>query len=130
MGLPSAIYFSTESELTARLWKHWQCCLFWFFASIVLNGVMFTWLKNSKINRGISDAVLSRSTTVRQYRSPWEGPGDPECGICLLEYDEGDSVRMLNCAHHFHSNCVDMWLQQYLNHCPFCRAVIEPKKEQ
>merc|ERR1711920_825874 len=126
--VPFILSFCRATELTVRLWTHWKICLLWFFGSMVLNAAMFTWLKNSKINRGISNTVLDRSTTLQQYHAPWHGTGDPECGICLLEYEEGESVRIMACAHHFHAKCVDMWLQQYLNHCPFCRAVSEPTK--
>lgn len=61
---------------------------------------------------------------------PWSGQGDPECGICLAEYVSGEMVRLLSCRHHFHAKCVDRWLQQYLKHCPFCRAAIEPPKRK
>lgn len=34
------------------------------------------------------------------------------CYICLVEYEEGDSVRILPCHHEFHKTCVDKWLKE------------------
>jgi hypothetical protein len=49
----------------------------------------------------------------------------PECCICKVEYDEGVDVRVLPCSnqHHFHAECVDMWLKRHST-CPLCRKSI------
>ncbi|KAH7426606.1 hypothetical protein KP509_10G008300 [Ceratopteris richardii] len=51
---------------------------------------------------------------------------DPQCIICLNEFEEGEKIRVLPlCNHGFHMKCVDAWL---LNHssCPTCRADLTP----
>ncbi|KAG6600425.1 Receptor-likey region, transmembrane domain- and RING domain-containing protein 1, partial [Cucurbita argyrosperma subsp. sororia] len=47
-----------------------------------------------------------------------------QCYICLVEYDEGDSMRVLPCHHEFHTACVDKWLKEIHRVCPLCRGDI------
>ncbi|CAK9143698.1 unnamed protein product [Ilex paraguariensis] len=47
-----------------------------------------------------------------------------QCYICLVEYEEGDSVRILPCQHEFHRTCVDKWLKDMHRVCPLCRGDI------
>ncbi|KAM3215479.1 hypothetical protein ACQJBY_067476 [Aegilops geniculata] len=47
-----------------------------------------------------------------------------ECVICLAEFTDGESVRVLpRCGHNFHVACVDAWLRTCAT-CPSCRAPI------
>ena len=48
------------------------------------------------------------------------------CIICLDEYKEDDTIKLLRCNHHFHSKCINDWLKISCT-CPFCRrnAIIE-----
>ncbi|XP_021736031.1 probable E3 ubiquitin-protein ligase RHG1A isoform X1 [Chenopodium quinoa] len=47
-----------------------------------------------------------------------------QCYICLLEYEEGDDMRILPCHHEFHKKCVDKWLKEIHRVCPLCRGDI------
>ncbi|XP_039067503.1 RING-H2 finger protein ATL72-like [Hibiscus syriacus] len=43
-----------------------------------------------------------------------------ECSICLEEFKDGDSYRLLpNCKHLYHQPCIDQWLVKN-RHCPLC----------
>ncbi|CAI0401527.1 unnamed protein product [Linum tenue] len=43
------------------------------------------------------------------------------CAICLAEFLEGDSIRLLpQCNHRFHVGCIDRWLLAHSS-CPTCR---------
>ncbi|XP_059663059.1 uncharacterized protein LOC132308830 isoform X1 [Cornus florida] len=47
-----------------------------------------------------------------------------QCYICLVEYEEGDSLRILPCHHEFHRTCIDKWLKEIHRVCPLCRGNI------
>ncbi|XP_031376229.1 uncharacterized protein LOC116191916 isoform X2 [Punica granatum] len=47
-----------------------------------------------------------------------------QCYICLVEYEEGESVRILPCHHEFHRACIDKWLKEIHRVCPLCRGDI------
>ncbi|KAK7318653.1 hypothetical protein RJT34_03358 [Clitoria ternatea] len=64
------------------------------------------------------------SITVFQYRKD-EGLIDgTECSVCLGEFEENESLRLLpKCSHAFHIPCIDTWLRSHKN-CPLCRAPV------
>lgn len=45
---------------------------------------------------------------------------DVECSICLDELNNGEKIRVLQCGHTFHDECVGTWLKRYYT-CPYCR---------
>ncbi|KAJ7549175.1 hypothetical protein O6H91_07G043600 [Diphasiastrum complanatum] len=45
------------------------------------------------------------------------------CCICLCDYQSGDEVRRLLCAHYFHRLCADKWLMIDAR-CPLCKKSI------
>ncbi|XP_075518113.1 uncharacterized protein LOC142552276 [Primulina tabacum] len=47
-----------------------------------------------------------------------------QCYICLVEYEDGDRMRILPCHHEFHRACVDKWLKEIHRVCPLCRGDI------
>ncbi|KAL8063749.1 hypothetical protein ABFX02_01G047100 [Erythranthe guttata] len=47
-----------------------------------------------------------------------------QCYICLVEYEDGDSMRSLPCHHEFHRACIDKWLKEVHRVCPVCRRDI------
>ncbi|XBH95449.1 hypothetical protein VPH35_086013 [Triticum aestivum] len=50
---------------------------------------------------------------VKQHRIS-DGRIDPlECAVCLLEFDDDDSLRLLpTCPHAFHPQCIGLWLRE------------------
>ena len=49
------------------------------------------------------------------------GNGAEECSVCLVEFEDSDTIKMLpKCQHVFHQNCIDTWLPSRMT-CPICR---------
>ena len=62
------------------------------------------------------------STVVDQYEKI------QECVICMVDFEVGETVRYLPCAHMFHKKCVDTWLMRSLT-CPTCMEELTEIKE-
>ncbi|CAG8480632.1 9105_t:CDS:2 [Cetraspora pellucida] len=52
-----------------------------------------------------------------------------KCQVCLCDYVTDEEVRVLNCRHGFHRECIDKWLTEGSNKCPICRGIGVPSRE-
>merc|ERR1719421_2488894 len=68
----------------------------------------------SILRGGASNSVIN-SLELTQYHAPDDGTAtedaDDTCPICLGEYENNETLRMLPCKHRFHPKCVDEWLR-------------------
>mmetsp|Transcript_51037 Transcript_51037/g.150459 ORF Transcript_51037/g.150459 Transcript_51037/m.150459 type:complete len:260 (-) Transcript_51037:233-1012(-) len=124
---------SEQTSFTQQLWRH---CLL-NFISIVLHRILcvllFYYLMQSDFKRGIPPDVLEKYTKQLLFtRGPAKagqlGGGEMECSICFGAYVEGEEIRKLNCSHHFHQRCVDVWLLGHQNRCPLCLLIVGPQQ--
>ncbi|RRT41745.1 hypothetical protein B296_00028987 [Ensete ventricosum] len=70
------------------------------------------------------DEILISKIAVYQYRRGDGMVQGTDCAVCLSEFREDDSLRLLpKCSHAFHLRCIDTWLRSHSN-CPLCRANI------
>ncbi|XP_058751961.1 RING-H2 finger protein ATL54-like [Vicia villosa] len=73
--------------------------------------------------QGLQQSVIN-AISVCKYK---KGEGlieGTDCSVCLSEFEEDESLRLLpKCHHAFHLPCIDTWLSSHTN-CPMCRAPI------
>eukprot|EP01018_Ginkgo_biloba_P028861 Gb_14778 [translate_table: standard] len=63
-------------------------------------------------------AVKALPTIICSKRSQLIGT---DCPICLVEFKDGDKLRLLpKCSHCFHVRCIGIWLFSHSS-CPSCR---------
>ena len=53
-----------------------------------------------------------------------EGEEEPHCSICLGEYEEGEELCRLPCAHIYHAECINSWCSNHTR-CPLCNVDLE-----
>lgn len=69
---------------------------------------------------GITKDIISEEISKLPVQKYTSSLAFTECSICLENYQIGEDVRILNCKHCFHRNCIDSWLKNMLK-CPICR---------
>ena len=55
---------------------------------------------------------------------------EKQCSICLDDFEPSSKIRLINCKHLFHSECLDTWLLQHDYKCPHCREKVAEYKSQ
>ena len=81
------------------------------------------------LTKGFTAPVTSLTTFECKGLTQYTPHPETACAICKEEYAEKPAmaVLVLKCGHHFHTDCIDSWMQsgRYHNTCPICREVIE-----
>lgn len=47
------------------------------------------------------------------------------CGICLDNYEIGQTRKQLPCMHKFHGDCIDQWLSSQSTDCPLDKLPVD-----
>ncbi|KAB1214510.1 E3 ubiquitin-protein ligase ATL6 [Morella rubra] len=85
---------------------------------------------NRSRQRGLDRAVIDTFpilvySAVRDLKI---GKGGLECAVCLSEFEDHETLRLLpKCQHAFHPDCIDAWLTSHIT-CPVCRAKLTPEE--
>jgi len=66
----------------------------------------------------IIDTIPRKIYSARDNAATDEG--EQCCPICLVDYSDGDELRVLPCGHYLHRSCLDAWLASNPS-CPSCR---------
>ncbi|KAL6569695.1 hypothetical protein OROMI_014209 [Orobanche minor] len=74
-------------------------------------------------SNGLDESLIGKITVCRYEKGDGLIEGT-ECAVCLSEFQENESLRLLpKCSHAFHLPCIDTWLKSHSN-CPLCRASV------
>lgn len=65
------------------------------------------------------DAKLNELPTIRFVNDEELDESEKECSICIEEYKVNDRLKVIACAHKFHSDCIRAWLKKNET-CPLC----------
>ena len=71
----------------------------------------------------LDESVPTKTVSDRKLASLREDSTTEEhvyesCGVCMENYEVGQTRKILPCQHAFHSNCIETWLGQSSNKCP------------
>lgn len=73
-------------------------------------------------SKGGLDASAVASLPIVAYGGAAKHTMIEDCPICLSEFHEGESVKLIPyCGHVFHPLCIDTWLASHVT-CPLCRS--------
>lgn len=91
------------------------CCLPLF---ILVYRIMLPYAERERRRARAADPAQVQSLNSIVYspeafraHSGSENVDDASCVICLCDYEQDEIVRFLPCKHHFHKDCVDVWLR-------------------
>ncbi|KAL0744367.1 hypothetical protein Bca4012_085880 [Brassica carinata] len=76
------------------------------------------------VARGLDVSVVETFPTFvySEVKTQKLGKGELECAICLNEFEDDETLRLLpKCDHVFHPHCIGAWLEGHVT-CPVCRA--------
>ncbi|KAK9268278.1 hypothetical protein L1049_010721 [Liquidambar formosana] len=78
------------------------------------------WVASRRLNSGLKKKEMVALPTSK-YATSGSPSSTSGCAICLVDFSEGDEIRILpKCNHRFHVACIDKWLLSHSS-CPTCR---------
>lgn len=79
----------------------------------------------AKLNRIIRQLNRYFSPPVRHNLTIDSLADNKTCAICREDFVAGEKGTRLACNHHYHTDCIDEWLERHAT-CPLCRAAAQP----
>ena len=114
-----------------------RLCLLNMFVFVAHIIVTYAWVKHILQRQdplygfaaasGASTAMIEERTKLVKFtgQSDQDDPNNlASCRICFANYMDGDTVRILPCAHNYHPACIDPWLETK-KLCPLCHRSID-----
>jgi hypothetical protein len=75
----------------------------------------YTYVVEEQLMRALPEIILTST----------KGMKEEECTYCLGNFEKGQKLIILPCAHSFHSKCIKQWFTKD-NTCPICKFSINP----
>lgn len=93
------------------------------FFSVYIGAALFFHSRRPGLDPCVMDVLPTFAYGEASSREDWIG-GVEECAVCLSEFEESDTLRLLpRCGHAFHIPCIDKWLVKHFA-CPVCRSTV------
>ncbi|KAG6666737.1 RING-H2 finger protein ATL64-like isoform X1 [Carya illinoinensis] len=74
---------------------------------------------------GLEPVLVAAIPTMKFDNEAFSSMEDPQCSICLAEYQEKEVLRIMpKCGHTYHLSCIDVWLRKQST-CPVCRLPLQ-----
>ncbi|ESQ32255.1 hypothetical protein EUTSA_v10004360mg [Eutrema salsugineum] len=86
---------------------------------------------NRTVARGLDASMIETFPTFvySEVKTQKIGKGALECAICLNEFEDDETLRLLpKCDHVFHPHCIGAWLAGHVT-CPVCRTNLAEQKQ-
>lgn len=86
--------------------------------------------KKPKSSRIDVHGCLEKEELVQAIVQADQSSSSSMCIICCEDYCSGDTLRVLNCGHKFHVECIDRWFLSSTDYsrpaaCPMCNAELK-----
>ncbi|EIJ87205.1 hypothetical protein NEPAR06_0223 [Nematocida parisii] len=107
------------------------------FAALVLISIMtvaigglYLFISRHIVRRPAPKTVASQDlqmipTMLYISIPPSDPPAPQDCVICFEQFLPASNCRLLPCNHIYHVECIDTWLKQYSNRCPYCQSLVK-----
>ncbi|GAB4826244.1 hypothetical protein Ancab_009109 [Ancistrocladus abbreviatus] len=117
-------YYSRRNhQMGSNRSQIWQGEMFATMENGVGHGIHQLTTKGSE-DQPVESGDLPLPLVIDERRSNLPTDNEGECRICHEEYQSGESLRFLRCAHYYHAHCINKWIQKCPTspRCPACKA--------
>lgn len=97
---------------------------FFFFFSCLLCCVRISFIHSENLdqqNRRAAISIIDDVSDIQLFSNilKLDLYNDTLCSICLENFENNDKLRILNCNHYFHNECITTWFDRS-SKCPLC----------
>ena len=89
----------------------------------LLSFILATLRENGNLNEGLNEARIEELNELEYDNEKSKNLSQElkTCSICMCDYENGDKLKLLQCTHRFHKDCITEWLKKK-GLCPVCKC--------